>query len=141
MGKWGKTSESAIPKPSQASHRKGRILVLGNFVIFPPDGHNTHMEVSKLSFLKSLRKLMILMRDVAHSDQDLKLCSYSAGYLNVPPKRITLLHAQALTRLTAAQIWKYPKESNQIFPFVQTGSGCIEILSEISVLGLLIQPS
>lgn len=128
--------------PSLLSHHTG-ILVFGNFVISPPDGCNAHMEVTDLSFLKSLRKLilMILMRDVAHSDLYLKLCSFSAGCLNIPPKRITPLCAQALPRLTAAHIWKYPKESSQILPFVQTGSGCIEILSEISVLGLLIQHS
>lgn len=84
---------------------------------------------------------MILMRDVAHSDQDLKLCSFSAGCLNITPKGTTLLCAQALSRLTAAHIRNYPKETKQIFPFVQAGSGCIEILSEISVIGLLILPS
>lgn len=142
-GQDGKNFWESSPQASSVIHRKGRILVFGDFVIFPPDGCNAHMEVSELSFLKSLRKLilLILMRDVAHSDQDLGLGSFSAGYLNIPPKRTTLLHAQALTRLAAAHIWKYPKESNQILPFVQAGSGCIEILSEISVLGLLIQPS
>lgn len=117
--------------------------MFGDFAISPPDGCSAHMEVSELSFLKSRRKLilMILMRDVAHSDQDLKLCSFSAGCLNIALKGATLLCAQALTRLTAAHIWKYPKETKQIFPFVQAGSGCIEILSEISVPGLLILPS
>lgn len=54
------------------------------------------MKVSEWPSLKSLRKLilMILRRDVAHSDQDLKLCSFSVGRSNIPPKRTTLLCAQ-----------------------------------------------
>lgn len=142
MGKRGKTSETAAPEPLRHHTGRGESWCLVT-VISPPDGCNAHMELPELSFLKSPRKLifMILMRDVAYSDQDLKLCSFSAGHLNIPPKRTTLLSAQALTRLTAAHTWKYPKESNQIFPFVQAGSGCTEILSEISVLRLLTQPS
>lgn len=68
MGKeWKNMREQS---PSLFSHHTG-ILVFGDFVISRPDGCNAHMEVSELSFLKSLRKLifMILMRDVAHSDQ------------------------------------------------------------------------
>lgn len=103
MGKRGKTCDSRVPKPSQPPHGNGRILVFGDFAFSPPDTCNAHMEVSELSFLKSLRKLisMILMRDAAHSDQDLELWSFSAGCLNIPPKETTLLCAQSLTRLTA----------------------------------------